>query len=244
MRSGNASGTAIWQCDLALECGVETGTVLIESILLDNVSGNRDHLVLHELSPEPSPLNPAPSLAVPVYLTGYRASGKTSVAKRLGEQLGVPVIDLDAEIVSSAKASIAEIFSQSGEAGFRDLETEQLRRFAERVSGREPRAIIVSLGGGAILREVNRAVIAKSGPCVWLDADTATIIGRLRKDSASSHQRPGLTDLPLEQEVENLLATRRPLYQQVSQLRIDTSDLSIEEICRQIVDWLGQNHCD
>ena len=85
-----------------------------------------------------------------IYLTGYRGSGKTSVGKRLGQRLFLPVIDLDDRIEAAADMSIREIFAHEGEAGFRDRESAALR-----VAGVELPSV-VSLGGGAILREENR----------------------------------------------------------------------------------------
>ena len=150
------------------------------------------------------------------------------------------MVDLDAEIAAVAEMTIPGIFAQSGEAGFRLLETEQLRRFtsAGPKSGTIVSPLIVSLGGGAILREVNRAMIASSGPCVWLDADAATIVARLAEDAATGDQRPDLTGLPMGQEVQQLLETRKPLYEAVSELRIDTSTRSIQQICDEILSWL------
>lgn len=172
-----------------------------------------------------------------IYLTGYRGSGKTSVARVLAAIIDRPVVDLDAEVVSAAGKTIAEIFRDSGEQEFRDWETQCLSS----ASARPPAVIspsIISLGGGAVLREKNRTLIKQSGVCVWLDADPGVIVDRLAGDDATASQRPGLTGLPMAEEVQNLMEERRPVYQAVSDLRIDTSGLSIEDVAEQIAKWL------
>ena len=167
-----------------------------------------------------------------IYLTGYRGSGKTSVAKILGIEIKRSVVDLDAEIVSMAGRPIKKIFHESGEEAFRDLETQSLI-----AASAKPPAII-SLGGGAILRTQNRTLIAKSGICIWLDADPKIIVERLIQDDATASQRPGLTDLPMAKEVKKLMAQRRPLYDSISNFRVDTGEMKIAEVAEQIANWL------
>ena len=100
-----------------------------------------------------------------VFLTGAPASGKTTLGRRLAERLGVPFVDLDDEIVASAGCSIPEIFSNRGETAFRDMESERL---SEVVRGRDSSAI-VALGGGALLRDSNRAMCESAGTVLCLE---------------------------------------------------------------------------
>jgi shikimate kinase len=167
-----------------------------------------------------------------IYLTGYRGSGKTSVAQALSSLIQRPVVDLDAVIVSTAGKTVAEIFCDSGEQAFRDLETQCL------IAASDQPLAIISLGGGAVLREQNRVLISQTGVCVWLDADPDEIVKRLANDDATSSQRPGLTELPMADEVTKLMSERRPIYQAVSDVRIDTSGRTIDQVAGQIANWL------
>ena len=170
-----------------------------------------------------------------LYLTGYRASGKTSVAEALGAQLDADVVDLDAEIVAAAGKSIAEIFSEGGEICFRDWESSLLSRVAA------GKPAIISLGGGAILRPENRDLIQASGQCVWLDATVEDVVQRLLGDQATESQRPGLTGLPMAAEVRQLMENRRPIYADVSDHCVDTTGKSIDQVADEIVAWMAKN---
>ncbi|WP_153556687.1 shikimate kinase [Roseimaritima sediminicola] len=172
-----------------------------------------------------------------LYLTGYRGSGKTSVARTLASELGVDAIDLDAVIEREAGRTIPELFADEGESGFRDRESEALARVAER---RE--AAVVALGGGAILREENRQVIRRSGRCVWLVARPETLAARIAADEQDGPQRPSLTTPggdPAE-EVARVLEQRQPLYAAAAEHRVEVDDQSIDEIAEQILTWLDQ----
>ena len=111
------------------------------------------------------------------FLTGAPASGKTTLGRRLAEKLRVPFVDLDDEIVEMSGCSIPEIFSMHGEAVFRDIETETL---AAVVRGRDSSSV-VALGGGALLRNSNRALCESAGTVICLetpdDAELARRIG-------------------------------------------------------------------
>ena len=166
-----------------------------------------------------------------LFLVGFRACGKTSVAEAIARQCDVPWLDMDVEIATAANQTIADIFATGGEDAFRDLETEHLSI----VAAGPPQ--VVSLGGGAVLRPENRWLIKESGDCVWLKANVETIVQRLRKDSATETQRPPLTDLSMVKEVETLLAERSPIYRQVADYQIETDQRSLHEIVTEIVAW-------
>ena len=163
-----------------------------------------------------------------IYLTGYRGTGKTTVAQRLSASIEMPWIDLDAEIVSVVGKTISDIFSESGEAAFRDWESDVLQRLADGP------ARIISLGGGAILRPTNRATVRQTGFCVWLDADAEQLEKRLMTDAASASQRPSLTGLSMLDEIRQVMNHRRPMYQEVADVRIDTGQLSVEQVAKRI----------
>lgn len=166
-----------------------------------------------------------------LYLSGYRGTGKSTVARLLGQQLGLAHVDLDGEIERLAGKTVATIFQEVGEAGFRQLETASLSQLAEHP------ASVIALGGGAILAAENRETIERTGRCVWLRASEETICQRLAADRATASLRPRLTALPPLEEVRALLAEREPLYRQVATFSVKTDDTSVPAIVEQIVRW-------
>ncbi len=169
-----------------------------------------------------------------LYLTGYRGSGKTSIGRILTEPLGLPLIDLDAEIESTTQKTIREIFAEGGEQRFRDVEADELARFA----AGEP--AIISLGGGAILRPSNFDLIRETGWSVWLDADAETLANRIRGDVTTADRRPSLTSKSGIDEIRSLLVQRVPIYKSIASLRVDTTSQSMPEIAAVIADWFTQ----
>ena len=104
-----------------------------------------------------------------IFLTGYRATGKTSVAQLVADQLGLEAIDADVFLESEARMTIAEIFEAEGEQGFRERESSVVHQLAQRDE------LVVALGGGAIVREENRRAIQGRGVTVWLTASPEII---------------------------------------------------------------------
>ena len=168
-----------------------------------------------------------------LFLIGYRGTGKTTVAKLLAEQLGCSAVDSDAVLQQQAGCTVAELFSQRGEPAFRDLEQAVV---AELAAG-EPK--VVSLGGGAILREQNRRALG-TGHVVWLKASPAVLAERLAADEVSGDQRPSLTGRGLLEEIEQVLTERTPLYQQCATITVDTDDLPPAEVANQILRQLAK----
>jgi shikimate kinase len=164
-----------------------------------------------------------------VFLIGYRATGKSTVAEILAIRLGWPWIDTDREIERRAGKPIAEIFSHDGEAAFRDLETTVVKDVAMKAGQ------IVSLGGGAVLREENRQALAGRGKMVWLRSSVAAIQRRLLADPRTSASRPSLTPRGLYEEVEHVLAQRTPIYAACADLAIDIDDKQPQAIAEEII---------
>ena len=164
-----------------------------------------------------------------ISLIGYRATGKTTVAALLAERLGWPCSDTDAEIQQQSGKSIREIFENDGEATFRDLESHVIQEFARRHKW------VLSLGGGAVLREENRSAIRVAGPVVWLSASVSTIRHRLENDAQTLHQRPSLTGRDPFDEIQEVLMVRTPIYQEIADLTVDTDALTPRQIADQLI---------
>jgi shikimate kinase len=153
-----------------------------------------------------------------VYLVGFMGSGKSATAEALATLLGVPAVDLDAEIERELGRTIAEVFAHEGEAAFRAAERRLLAALVARGESR-----VVALGGGAFAAEENRDLLAEAGEIsVFLDLPFAVLRDRL---AAADRSRP-LYD-PATAAV--LFATRRPAYLQASAvIRLDGSEAPAE----------------
>ncbi len=170
-----------------------------------------------------------------LFLVGYRGSGKSSIGRRLSEILRLPVADSDDVVELEAGKSIRAIFSDEGESRFRDLETQVIRRIAA-----SPDASIVSLGGGAILREQNRSLIKNGGAVVWLQASVEEIAKRVARDLTTTDRRPALTPLGARDEIEKLLELREPMYREVADFTVRTDHRTIDEIAMEISKWFSE----
>lgn len=166
-----------------------------------------------------------------VYLIGYRGTGKSSLARILAERLDWPWADADDLVEQRAGMSIAEIFARRGEPGFRELESQVVGELARRDS------TVVALGGGAVLREINRQAL-RDGKVVWLEASVETIERRVSGDPATAARRPNLTAGGGREEIERLLEQRRPLYEQAADYRVATDERTSAEVADEVLRWL------
>ena len=165
-------------------------------------------------------------------LTGYRGCGKSVVGQRLAKSLDRQLIDTDTAIETACGQSIADIFAEVGQEGFRDLESDQIARL-DCLS--EP--AVVSLGGGAILRPENRKRIQSLGSTVWLQALPETIHERIARDTATQSRRPKLSSLGDLEEIRTILEKRIPLYQDVADFAVSTEGKTMNEVAIIIEDW-------
>jgi len=165
-------------------------------------------------------------------LIGYRATGKTTLARLLAQRLGWDWIDADVEIEGRAGKSIARIFAEQGEPAFRDMEAEVIADLCGR-----PR-LVVAAGGGAPLREASRRAMRKSGQVVWLTAIPETILARMTGDATTADRRPSLTNRPPLEEIAQLLCHREPIYRESAHLIVDTEGKSPEQLTDEVLAWL------
>ena len=165
-----------------------------------------------------------------LYLTGYRGSGKSTVAKILAELLGWAVVDSDDEIEVLAGKTISQIFEAEQEKSFRNWESAVIEGLAmlDRT--------VIALGGGAVLAESNRDRIAGSGKAVWLKVSAQTSHARITADENSATQRPNLTQTGGIEEIEQMLAVRSPIYQSCADLVVDAESKTPSEIATVIFD--------
>jgi shikimate kinase len=168
-------------------------------------------------------------------LVGYRGSGKSTVGQILAGRLNRPFLDVDLEIAARAGLSIPAMFAQWGEPVFRDWE----ERVLADLTSRFPDAIVAA-GGGAVLRQANRYRIHEFGFVIWLAANPAVLAARLTTDPQGLGARPALTSAGTLDEIHDVLATRTPLYQDLADAMIDTSDTSPDAVADLVLaHWRG-----
>lgn len=167
-----------------------------------------------------------------IALVGPMGAGKSSVGRRLSGVLGCSFIDLDEAIEQYTKQSIAEIFSESGEAEFRSIEHQQLEAFSTSSS---VQSVVLATGGGIVETPQNRALLEKHWYTVWLDSDVQTLAKRVEQDSnirpLLQQQRGPL----LEQRLQELVSRRAPWYQQVARVRVQVAGLTVEEVVNRLL---------
>lgn len=168
-----------------------------------------------------------------VTLIGYRGCGKSTVAPALAERLGWPWFDADVELERRAGRSIREIFARDGEPFFRDLEQAVLADLLARGD------VVVAAGGGAVLREANRATMRRAGPVFWLSATADVLFERIHGDPTTAARRPSLTGLDPREEILQLLSKREPLYRETATAVIDAGRRSVADIVAEILATLG-----
>jgi shikimate kinase len=161
-------------------------------------------------------------------LIGYRATGKTTLARLLAERLGWDWIDADAEIERRAGKSIARIFADDGEPAFRDIESAVIADLCRRDR------LVLAAGGGAPLRPANRQAMRKAGKVVWLTARPETILARMTADATTAARRPNLTDRSPLDEIVDLLKKREPAYRESADWMVDTEGRTPEELAEEI----------
>jgi shikimate kinase len=163
-----------------------------------------------------------------LFLVGPMGAGKTTVGRRLASLMGREFIDIDQEIERRAGADIPWIFDVEGESGFRDREQAVLADLAERSS------VVLATGGGAVLREANRRVMAAAGAVVYLHATVREQVKRTRRDS----RRPLLAGGNREQVLSDLMTIRDPLYREVADIVVDAGGNAPGQMAEQIYERL------
>jgi shikimate kinase len=157
-----------------------------------------------------------------IYLVGFMAAGKTTVARILAERLGWRAEDIDELIEARERRTVAEIFSKSGEPYFRGIEREILRLLLPM------RHVVVATGGGTFMDPDNRAAINLDGVSVWLDVPLEEVVARLPADG----RRPLAAD---RAQLERLFTLRQIAYAN-AQLRVDARGEHPEAVAERIIE--------
>lgn len=144
---------------------------------------------------------------------GFMGAGKTTVGRKLAKTLSWEFIDTDEWIEKEQGKKISDIFAESGETAFRDMETELLKTLQERDGH-----FVLSIGGGMPVREENRALLQSLGTVVYLKTSKEEIIKRV----SGAKNRPLLQGGALEEKVTALMNARESIYKETAQVEIVT----------------------
>lgn len=161
-----------------------------------------------------------------IVLCGFMGSGKTTIGRKLARLTGLSFIDADQYLEEKEGKKIPDIFAEQGEAGFRALETRYLRELEQR------QGIVLSLGGGAVLREENVQSVKKNGLLVHLD----TPYYRIVKNLSYSSTRPLLNRPDKQAETRRLYNARKEVYHRVADVSVRSPKISevLEKLVKSI----------
>ena len=165
-----------------------------------------------------------------IMLIGFMGAGKTTVSKELSKVTGKAELDMDAYIVEKEGMSIADMFEKHGEEYFRAKETESLMEIMEK------KDLIVSCGGGVVVKDENVAHMKKEGVIVLLTATPETTLERVK----NSNDRPILNGNMNIEFITNLMNKRKERYLSVADVIVATDNKSVSEICDEKMDKISK----
>ena len=158
-------------------------------------------------------------------MVGMMGAGKSTVGRLLARRLQRSFYDTDDEIERRCGVRIPVIFEIEGEAGFRARETQVISGLCTLEDA------VLATGGGAVLAEENRRVIAARGIVVYLHARAPQLWQRVRHD----RNRPLLATADPQKKLEALYAERDPLYREVADLVVDTGKQSVQTLAKDLI---------
>ena len=174
-------------------------------------------------------------------LTGFMATGKSSVGPIVARRLGWEFVDVDTIVIARAGKAIAQIFADNGEAHFRQLERDAVaqltsdRRRCPHCHGPHPE--VISTGGGVLVDESNCVALKRVGVIVCLTGRPEVIAARVERSKA---KRPKLTEggKPTLARVKELMDERADAYARAD-VQIDSSDLTVEQLADNVIGAFG-----
>lgn len=160
-------------------------------------------------------------------LYGMMGAGKSTVAGLVASRLGRTAVDTDDEIVRWTGRTIPQLFAERGESGFRELERQVVEELAKVDD------LVISLGGGAVLRDDVCASLLLSGVLLHLDAPAGVLAARVAQQGGD---RPLLDGADVSERVAAILEERLPRYREVADGTIDASGTP-EAVAEAVVEW-------
>lgn len=157
-----------------------------------------------------------------LYLTGIMGCGKSSAGQMAADILNAPFVDVDAEIEKLKGMPISEIFNMHGEEYFRQAETDMLRKISKK------NGVVVSTGGGVVLREENIDIMKETGKIVWIERSVDLII-----TCVDASVRPLIAANP--EKLNQIYAQRKSLYGKYADAIVQNNG-SIEAAAKEIAE--------
>lgn len=165
-----------------------------------------------------------------IMLIGFMGTGKTTISREMSKLMNMKEVDMDDYIVKSQKMSINDIFDKYGEEYFRNIETECLKEIQIR------KGMIVSCGGGVVLKDENVKLMKDGGVIVLLTATAQTVYNRVK----NSKDRPILNGHMNVEYIASLMEKRRQRYLDVADIKIATDGRTPRDICQEIIESLDK----
>lgn len=160
-----------------------------------------------------------------IFLVGMMGAGKSTAGRLLARRLKRAFYDSDHEVERRCGVKIPVIFDIEGEPGFRTRESAVLEELTAQ------RDIVLATGGGAVLLEANRRMLAGRGTVVYLHALPAVLFERVRQDK----NRPLLATADPAARLRELYAVRDPLYRETADLVVETGRQSVQSLARELL---------
>lgn len=167
-----------------------------------------------------------------IALTGFMGTGKSTIGRVLSRETGLKLIDLDELIEKDAGMAVKDIFRERGEGWFRDVESGLIKRLTR---GEFGSGVIVSTGGGAVVRKENREALRSWGTIVCLSSTVDEILKRVE----NRDDRPLLNAGEKREAVERLLKEREEAYRDCD-LVVDTASVTLKEAVRIIRNFVEE----
>lgn len=167
-----------------------------------------------------------------IILIGFMGSGKTTFGKWIAREHGMSFLDTDEYIEKQQNKRIKDIFRDSGEEAFRDMETAAVKKLTDSVEN-----TVISVGGGLPVRDVNRKLLKELGCVVYLETSVEELMKRLKKDSS----RPLLAGGDLRERIESLMVAREDLYKEAADMIVVTDKADFSNMYGKIVAAVNMN---
>ena len=165
-----------------------------------------------------------------IVMIGFMGAGKSTVAEYLSTMFAMEVVEMDQEIVKEEGMSIPDIFATYGEEYFRNCETELLKKMQSRKN------VLISCGGGVVLRECNVEQMKKNGRVVLLTASPEEVYERVK----DSDDRPVLAGRKNVKGIAELMEARREKYEAAADIIVNTDHKTVLQVCEELVQRLTE----